>query len=153
VFSNTVFSIALRYHGKWLKLFKIFLLVFCTVIIRYTDTFWSPCTLPLLIWSILVNKEARKYLNMCTCVGSNISTVLLLHFQHNSPGTCIDGCNMATQYWLLQYGCSVLTAAIWLLSIDCCSMVTQYWLLQYGYSVLTAAIWLLSIDCCNMATH
>jgi hypothetical protein len=29
--------------GKWLKLFKIFLLVFCTVIIRCTETFWSPC--------------------------------------------------------------------------------------------------------------
>jgi hypothetical protein len=33
-----------RYHGKWLKLFKIFLRVFCTVIIRCTETFWSPCT-------------------------------------------------------------------------------------------------------------
>jgi hypothetical protein len=33
----------LRYHGKWLKLFKIFLRVFCTVIIRCTETFWSLC--------------------------------------------------------------------------------------------------------------
>jgi hypothetical protein len=32
-------------HGKWLKLFKIFLRVFYTVIIRCTETFWSPCLL------------------------------------------------------------------------------------------------------------
>jgi UDP-2,3-diacylglucosamine pyrophosphatase LpxH len=31
----------LRYHGKWLKLFKIFLRVFCAVIVRCTETFWS----------------------------------------------------------------------------------------------------------------
>jgi hypothetical protein len=34
---------AICYHGKWLKLFKIFLRVFCTVIISCTDTFWSSC--------------------------------------------------------------------------------------------------------------
>jgi hypothetical protein len=33
----------LCYHGTWLKLFKIFLCVFCTVILRCTRTFWSPC--------------------------------------------------------------------------------------------------------------
>jgi hypothetical protein len=32
-----------RYHGKWLKLFKMSLRVFCTVIIRCTETFRSPC--------------------------------------------------------------------------------------------------------------
>jgi hypothetical protein len=33
----------LRYHGKWLKLFTIFL-PFCAIIIKCTETFWSPCT-------------------------------------------------------------------------------------------------------------
>jgi hypothetical protein len=32
----------LRYHGKWLKLCKIFLHVFCTVIMRCTEIFYHP---------------------------------------------------------------------------------------------------------------
>jgi hypothetical protein len=43
VFSKTVFSI--RTTLSWgVKLFKIFLRVFCTVIIRCTETFWSSCS-------------------------------------------------------------------------------------------------------------
>jgi hypothetical protein len=36
-------------HGKCLKMFRIFFHVFCTVIIRCTETIWSPCTFRTLI--------------------------------------------------------------------------------------------------------
>jgi hypothetical protein len=48
LFSKTVFSIArstlrMWWPSWWLKLFKIFLRVFCTVIIKCIETFWSFC--------------------------------------------------------------------------------------------------------------
>jgi hypothetical protein len=53
VFSKTVFNIALRYHGKWLKRFKIFLYVFCIVITRCTETFRLSC-IKSVLWRVAV---------------------------------------------------------------------------------------------------
>jgi hypothetical protein len=51
LFSNTVFSTLTMLYGKWLKLFKILLLVFLYYNFRYAETFWSPCIIELRIIS------------------------------------------------------------------------------------------------------
>jgi hypothetical protein len=46
-----------------MKRFKILLRVFCTVIIRYTQTFWSPCIMP-----FYVNTPKATYFGSYTTI-------------------------------------------------------------------------------------
>jgi hypothetical protein len=64
-----------------------------------------------------------------------------------------DLCCMASYYWKMLHGLSLLKNAAWPLITEGCCMASHYWRVLNGLSLLKDAAWPLITERCCMATH